>query len=48
MSTNNIVIAVDAMGGDIGPSVTIPGALAAARQTGASLLLVGNEEKIAA
>ena len=43
----NIVIAVDAMGGDIGPSVTIPGALAAARQTGVSLLLVGDEKKVA-
>ena len=43
----NIVIAVDAMGGDIGPSVTIPGALEAARQTGVSLLLVGDEKKLA-
>lgn len=48
MNTNDIVIAVDAMGGDIGPSVTIPGALATARQTGVSLLLVGDEEKVAA
>ncbi len=43
--TNNkqITIAVDAMGGDIGPSVVIPGAIEAARQTGAKIFLVGNE-----
>ena len=37
------VIAVDAMGGDLGPSVVVPGAIEAARQTGAKILLVGNE-----
>ena len=42
MSSNKTVIAVDAMGGDLGPSV-VPGAIEAARQTGAKILLVGNE-----
>ena len=35
MSSNKTVIAVDAMGGDLGPSVVVPGAIEAARQTGA-------------
>ena len=43
MSSNKTVIAVDAMGGDLGPSVGVPGAIEAARQTGAKILLVGNE-----
>ena len=43
MSSNKTVIAVDAMGGDLGPSVFVPGAIEAARQTGAKILLVGNE-----
>ena len=43
MSSNKTVIAVDAMGGDLGPSVVVPGAIEAARQTGAKVLLVGNE-----
>ena len=43
MSSNKTVIAVDAMGGDLGPSVVVPGAIDAARQTGAKILLVGNE-----
>lgn len=43
MSSNETVIAVDAMGGDLGPSVVVPGAIEAARQTGAKILLVGNE-----
>lgn len=43
MSSNKTVIAVDAMGGDLGPSVVVPGAIEAARQTGAQILLVGNE-----
>ena len=42
MSSNKTVIAVDAMGGDLGPSVVVPGAIEAARQTGAKILLVGN------
>ena len=43
MSSNKTVIAVDAIGGDLGPSVVVPGAIEAARQTGAKILLVGNE-----
>ena len=43
MSSNKTVIAVDAMGGDLGPSVVGPGAIETARQTGAKILLVGNE-----
>ena len=43
MSSNKTVIAVEAMGGDLGPSVVVPGAIEAARQTGAKILLVGNE-----
>ena len=43
MSSTKTVIAVDAMGGDLGPSVVVPGAIEAARQTGAKILLVGNE-----
>ena len=43
MSSYKTVIAVDAMGGDLGPSVVVPGAIEAARQTGAKILLVGNE-----
>ena len=48
MSSNKTVIAVDAMGGDLGPSVVVPGAIEAARQTGAKILLVGNEAAHAA
>ncbi len=40
------VIAVDVMGGDIGPSVTIPGALEAARQDNFKLILVGKQAEI--
>lgn len=39
-------IAVDAMGGDFGPSVTVPGALLAARDSGCKLLLVGKEAEV--
>ena len=37
------VIAIDAMGGDFGPAVVVPGALQAARECGAKVLLVGVE-----
>ncbi|WP_290923975.1 phosphate acyltransferase PlsX [Halodesulfovibrio sp.] len=40
------VIAVDAMGGDIGPSVNVPGAIKAARTFGIKVILVGNEKLI--
>jgi len=39
-------VALDAMGGDQGPVVNIEGAVAAARELGLSVLLVGNEEEI--
>ena len=43
---NKTVLAVDAMGGDFGPSVVVPGALQAALQTGAKVVFVGQEENI--
>jgi glycerol-3-phosphate acyltransferase PlsX len=39
-------IAVDAMGGDIGPKATVPGALAAAEDFGIDILLVGLETAV--
>ena len=44
--SNDIVIAVDAMGGDHGPSVVVSGAVDAARETGVSLALVGDESSV--
>ena len=41
-------IAVDAMGGDSGPQVTVPGAVQAARETGISVCLIGDEPALAA
>ena len=46
MSSNRARLAVDAMGGDFGPSVVVPGALQGARETGAKVLLVGIEEEV--
>lgn len=43
----DICLAVDAMGGDFGPEVNVPGSLAAARETGAKIILVGDETSIA-
>ena len=40
-------IAVDAMGGDFGPSVVVPAAVEAARE-GISIILVGDEERVKA
>ena len=42
------VIAVDAMGGDFGPSAIVPGALAAAREDNLHILFVGDTPKIEA
>jgi len=39
-------IAVDAMGGDVGPKATVPGALRAAEDFGVDVLLVGREAPI--
>jgi len=44
MSSGAIVrVALDAMGGDRGPEVTVEGAVAAARELGSTVILVGNE-----
>src|SRR5690554_1547523 len=39
-------IAVDAMGGDHGPSVVVPGAIAGARANNCGLILTGDESAI--
>ena len=41
-------IAVDAMGGDFGPQVVVPGAVLAARRNAYDVLLVGDEARIVA
>jgi len=41
-------IALDAMGGDIGPSVNVEGAVAAVREDGARVILVGDEHAVLA
>ncbi len=46
MSSSSVRIAVDAMGGDFGPSVVCPGALQAAKTSNAKVYLVGIEEDI--
>ena len=46
MSSNKVVLAVDAMGGDFGPSVVVPGALEAAAVSGAKILLVGRTPEL--
>jgi glycerol-3-phosphate acyltransferase PlsX len=38
-------IIVDAMGGDYAPSVVIEGAIAAVKECGADVVLVGDESK---
>lgn len=48
MTSTNTVIAVDAMGGDNGPSVVVPGAIEGARRFGVGLALVGDKSRIAA
>lgn len=42
------VIAVDAMGGDFGPSVVVPGAIEASRQHDIHVMLVGDTDKVQA
>ncbi len=39
-------VAVDAMGGDFGPSIVVPGALEAARQSNGKIVLVGDKDAI--
>ena len=41
-------IAVDAMGGDHGPAVVVEGAIAAVREFGVSVILVGDRQAIEA
>ena len=48
MPNNKPRIAVDAMGGDFGPQVVVPGALHAAKTGKAEIILVGDEEKVMA
>ncbi len=42
------ILAVDAMGGDMGPSTVVPGVIASARKQKISLLLVGDKQQIVA
>ncbi len=46
MSEKVNAVAVDAMGGDFGPSVVVPGALRAARETRSKIIFVGLSEEI--
>jgi glycerol-3-phosphate acyltransferase PlsX len=46
MSNKGTVMAIDAMGGDWGPSVIVPGALRAARETGVGLKFVGRDSEL--
>lgn len=42
----SVCIALDAMGGDAGPAVNVEGAVAAARELGLGVILVGVEEEV--
>ena len=46
MSEFDGVIALDAMGGDFGPSVTVPAAITAMKDYGIKVILVGEEKEI--
>lgn len=46
LNSHSITIAIDAMGGDFGPSVIVPGAVKASQLTGAKIILVGDTSKI--
>jgi len=46
--SERIIVAVDAMGGDNAPAVEVEGAVAAARQWGLPIVLVGDEARIQA
>ena len=46
INSHSITVAIDAMGGDYGPSVVVPGAVKAAQITGAKIILVGNTPEI--
>lgn len=46
MNNNYPIVAVDAMGGDFGPSVVVPGSLEAAAKDDFKLILVGDEKEL--
>jgi glycerol-3-phosphate acyltransferase PlsX len=48
MAADRMRVAIDAMGGDHGPSVVIPGAIQGARDHGAGLILTGDSSAIQA
>ncbi len=48
VESHHPILAIDAMGGDFGPSVVVPGAVQAAQDLDAKILLVGREEDIRA
>ena len=48
MNEKQPIIAVDAMGGDFGPSVVVPGAIRASKEYGVRVLLVGDTPKLEA
>src|SRR4051812_8597314 len=41
-----MAIALDAMGGDLGPAATVEGALRAHRERGVEVVLVGDEKRV--
>src|SRR5512137_951585 len=45
-SRSTIRVALDAMGGDRGPEVTVEGAVSAARELGSTVILVGDERTL--
>ena len=40
------IIALDAMGGDFGPAITVPAAITAIKDFGIKVILVGNPDEI--
>ncbi len=48
MSKNKPILAIDAMGGDFGPEVVVPGAMDGARRFNASLIFVGDTTQVKA
>ena len=47
MNNSDVIIAVDAMGGDLAPDAIVAGACRAAREWGCQILLVGDEARVA-
>ena len=47
LNDSDVVIAVDAMGGDLGPQASVSGSCRAAREWGCQILLVGDETRVA-